>query len=193
MNLPNQLTVARLGITLVFVAVLALEFPFHHTCAFALFVLATITDYADGEIARRRNLVTSFGILMDPLVDKIMTAAAFISLIPRGVMPAWVAIVVISREFLITGLRLLAANKGEVLPAENLGKHKTSWQIATILYFLVVLAVPEFFGRLSPVSAGLVIRILQYGGYAMITITVALTLGSGLRYLWKHRTLLEGR
>ncbi len=193
MNLPNKLTVTRLGITLIFVLVLTLEFPFHHTVAFGLFTLATITDYYDGEIARRRNLVTDFGILMDPLADKIMTAAAFIALIPRGVMPVWVAIVVIAREFLITGLRQLAALKGHALPAENLGKHKTSWQIATILYFLLYLSATEFFGALEKIHAEWLVPTLRWGGYGMIAITVGLTLWSGLRYVSKHRGLVEGR
>lgn len=193
MNLPNRLTVTRLAITLVFVAVLSFDFPFHHTIAFVLFTIATITDYYDGEIARRQNLITDFGILMDPLVDKIMTAAAFIALIPRGVMPAWVAIIVISREFLITGLRLLAVNKGVVLPSENLGKHKTSWQIATVLYFLLYLSVQEFTGALERLGIAWLEITMRWLGYGVIAVTVTLTLGSGLRYVWKHRSLIEGR
>lgn len=190
MNLPNRLTVTRLAITLVFVAVLSFDFPFHHTIAFVLFTIATITDYYDGEIARRQNLITDFGILMDPLVDKIMTAAAFIALIPRGVMPAWVAIIVISREFLITGLRLLAINKGHVLPSENLGKHKTSWQIGTILYFLLFLSVQEFTGTLDVSWLVVTMRWIGYGG---IAVTVILTLGSGLSYVWKNRELIADK
>lgn len=193
MNLPNRLTVARLAITFVFVVVLSLEFPFHHTVAFILFTIATVTDYYDGEIARRNNLITDFGILMDPLVDKIMTAAAFIALIPRGVMPAWVVIIVISREFLITGLRLLSINKGVVLPSENLGKHKTSWQIGTVLYFLLFLSVQEFTGTLERVGVSWLMPTMQWIGYGGITVTVVLTLGSGLLYVWKHRSLIEDR
>ena len=182
MNLPNQLTVARLGLTLVFVMVLSVDFPWHHTLAAVLFVVATITDYADGRIARERKLITDFGILMDPLVDKIMTAAGFIALIPRGVMPAWVAIVVIAREFLITGLRLLASSKGRILPSENLGKHKTSWQIATVLYFLILLSVREIAGQMSEPAAAQLQALLTQGGWVMITIAVAFTVVSGLRY-----------
>ncbi len=192
MNLPNRLTVARLFLTLCFVVVLSLEFPYHHTVAFAIFVLATLTDYFDGEIARRYNLVTNFGILMDPLVDKIMVTAAFITLIPRGVMPSWVAIVVIVREFLITGLRLLAAEKGQVLPAESLGKHKTSWQIATILYFLLFLSSQEIFGRMEGATAQVWLTALYYGGIGMIAIMVTLTVLSGARYLWKNWSLIAG-
>ena len=188
MNLPNRLTVARLFLTLCFVVVLSLEFPYHHTVAFAIFVLATLTDYFDGEIARRYNLVTNFGILMDPLVDKIMVTAAFITLIPRGVMPSWVAIVVIVREFLITGLRLLAAEKGQVLPSESLGKHKTSWQIATVLFFLLLLSTREL--RPTVEETAWWQNAWRYGGDALLWITIGLTIYSGLGYLWRHRALI---
>ncbi len=145
MNLPNQLTVARLVLSVFFVACLSVRFPFNHTLALAIFLIATATDYLDGEIARKHNLITDFGKLMDPLADKILTAAAFICLIPYGALPAWVVIVIIAREFLITGLRLLAGAKGVVLPAEKLGKHKTGWQMATIIF----LPAPARAGRLE--------------------------------------------
>ena len=102
-----------------------------------------MTDFVDGEIARRYQFVTNFGKLMDPLVDKIMMAAAFISLVPLKAIPAWAATIVVARDFLITGLRLLASAQGQVLPAERLGKHKTSWQIVTVMFFLVLLAAPR--------------------------------------------------
>src|SRR5678815_3397953 len=152
MNLPNQLTVARFFVTVFFVAALSSRWRFAYSAGLLLFIIASITDYLDGAIARRRNMVTDFGKLMDPLVDKIMMAAAFICLVttnagdpqlPHGAFPAWVAVVIISREFLITGLRLLAASKGVVLPAEAVGKHKTIWQIVTVLYFLLLLAIWE--------------------------------------------------
>jgi CDP-diacylglycerol--glycerol-3-phosphate 3-phosphatidyltransferase len=187
MNLPNQLTVSRLVLSIFFVASLSVQFPFNHTLALALFVIATITDYLDGQIARSRNLITDFGKLMDPLADKILTAAAFICLIPYQALPAWVVIVIISREFLITGLRLLAGAKGVVLPAEKLGKHKTAWQMATILFFLLLLALGEwnigrFDLRLSP---------WNYVGTTMVIVTTVLTVYSGAGYFWKNRTLIE--
>src|SRR6187402_2465491 len=111
MNLPNQLTVARLFITVLFVAALSVEFPGNKIAALVLFLAATLTDYLDGVIARKWNLITDFGKLMDPLADKVLTASVFICLIPFGALPAWVVIIIISREFLITGLRLLASSK----------------------------------------------------------------------------------
>jgi len=186
MNLPNALTVSRLGMTALFVAALSIDFAWHQSVALGLFLLASLTDYLDGEIARRRNLVTDFGKLMDPLADKILTASAFICLIPGGMVDAWVVIIIISREFLITGLRLLASTKGLVLPAEKLGKHKTAWQMITITYFLGLLSTQEWLGPFTH-SRALTIAI----GEGLILITVVMTVYSGLAYFWKNRALLN--
>ena len=192
MNLPNRLTVSRLVLTIVFVAVVSTDFPYHYTAALGLFVLAAVTDYIDGEIARRWSLITDFGKLMDPLVDKIMTAAAFVCLVPLRAIPAWVAIVVITREFLITGLRLLAVSKGRVLAADPIGKHKTSWQIATVIFFLALLSFQEF-GH--PSSSGTTDlhwqQLWVYGGWTVSGIAVVLTIYSGIDYVWRHRTMIS--
>ena len=186
MNLPNQLTVARFGLTLLFAASLASAWRFANAAGLVLFVAAGVTDYLDGEIARRRNLVSDFGKLMDPLADKVMMAAAFILLVPEGAFPAWVAVVIVSREFAITGLRLLAANKGVVLPAEKLGKHKMVWQIAAVVFFLVLLAMREVF-EVGPWWRD----VWRLGGPVVMTAAVGLTLYSGVGYLWKNRALIE--
>ena len=192
MNLPNRLTVGRLFLTMFFVVALGTRFPFHYTVALVLFVVAGITDFIDGEIARRYGLVTDFGKLMDPLIDKVMTAAAFVSLVPLGAIAAWVAIVVISREFLITGLRLLAISKNRVRAADPIGKHKTGWQFATVIFFLVLLAIGEFRGRwVTPVAASQLHELWVYGGLSVSTIAVILTVYSGVDYFWRHRALLE--
>jgi CDP-diacylglycerol--glycerol-3-phosphate 3-phosphatidyltransferase len=174
------------------VVALSVDLPFRFTAALLLFLLAGITDYADGEIARRLHMESDFGRLMDPLVDKIMMAAAFICLVPLGAIPAWAATVIVSREFLITGLRLLAASKGRVLSAEKLGKHKTAWQIITAVFFLLMLSLSEF-TRLTgtPFAADLYRRIWDWGGDSLLVVTVALTLVSGAGYLWKNRALIE--
>ena len=195
MNLANQLTLARLFLTVGFVIAMTVSWPFSKTAALALFVVAGITDYLDGEIARRWNLISDFGKLMDPLIDKIMIAAAFILLATidapaasrHPIFPPWVAIVVISREFLITGLRLLALSKGRILAAEKLGKHKTVWQIVTIIFFLALLAERELFKGIAswePLA-------WSYAGPALLTFTVGLTLLSGVGYLWKNRAVIE--
>jgi len=191
MNLPNQLTVARFFLTILFVIALSSAWPFCYTAGLILFIAAGITDYFDGEIARRRNLITDFGKLMDPLADKIMIASAFICLVPLKAIPAWAAVVIISREFLITGLRLLAASKGIILPSEKLGKHKTAWQIITVIYFLLLLSLMEFD------KAGLLNELFWWahawliGGSILTYLAVALTLYSGGGYCWKNRSLIS--
>lgn len=209
MNLPNQLTCSRFLLTAGFVACMTLGwrwpsdeagssgFPrvaswhWGYTAALVFFIIAAITDWLDGEIARKRNLHSDFGRLMDPLADKVMIAAAFICLIPEKAIPAWSAIVIISREFLITGLRLLAASKGIVLPAERMGKHKTGWQMAAIIYFLLLLSLLEF--ERAGVIHGLYwwAHAWSYGGGTLIGLAVVLTLYSGLGYVWKNRALID--
>lgn len=188
MNLPNKLTVLRLFITAVFVLSLTVSFPLAFTIALILFIAASITDYLDGAIARKHGLITDFGKLMDPLADKILTAAAFICLIPFGALPAWVVITIISREFLITGLRLLAGSEGVVLPAERLGKHKTGWQIATVIYFLLMLALGRDWGFGDAAWYSFAWSVV---GGAMVAITTALTVYSGTAYFWKNRSLIR--
>jgi len=193
MNLPNQLTTARFFLTVIFVVALSTNWPFHFTAGLIVFIAAGVTDYLDGSIARSRNLVTDFGKLMDPLADKIMVAAAFICLVPLHAIPPWVAILVIAREFLITGLRLLAAGKGTILPSERLGKHKTAWQIITVIFFLLLLSLQEW-QRADIISSTLLDPqsfLWVYGGGMILAVTLGLTLTSGCRYLWKHRTLID--
>ncbi len=124
MNLPNKLTMGRLLLTALFVAVMSVpdKYLLDHrvTIATLFFLIASLTDFLDGYIARKLELVSDFGKLMDPLVDKILTSAVFIILSKENVVPAWITITIISREFLVTGLRLLASNQGKVLSADSL-------------------------------------------------------------------------
>jgi CDP-diacylglycerol--glycerol-3-phosphate 3-phosphatidyltransferase len=188
MNLPNRLTLSRLALTVFFVVCLSWPMTYGRTCALFLFILAGVTDYFDGEIARRYGIVTNFGKLMDPLADKVMIAAGFICLVPVGAVPAWVATIVVARDFLITGLRMLASAEGVILPAERMGKHKTSWQIVTVIFFLLLLAAIE----IRPAVGGS--RWWQilwaYGGNTLLWITIGLTIYSGLGYLWRNRGLI---
>ena len=188
MNWANRLTISRLVLTVLFVAMLNCAWPYARTAAFIIFLIAGVTDFVDGEIARRYGTITNFGKLMDPLVDKIMMAAAFISLVPMGAIPAWAATTVVGREFLITGLRLMASARGQVLPAEGLGKHKTAWQIITVIFFLGLLAAAEL--HYGDASTGWWYRAWYQGGPVLVWITVALTLYSGLRYAWRHRDVI---
>ena len=188
MNWANRLTVSRLVLTVLFVAALNSEWGYGRTAALIIFILAGATDYLDGEIARRYGSVTNFGKLMDPLVDKVMMAAAFISLVPLKAIPAWAATIVVARDFLITGLRLMASARGQILPAERLGKHKTSWQITTVVFFLALLSAGEL--KYIDLTKGWGERAWNQGGPLLVWIAIAFTVYSGLRYAWRHRDVI---
>lgn len=192
MNLPNQLTVSRFVLTVVFLAVLFIEFPFHHTAALVVFIAAAVTDLLDGKIARRRGLITNFGILMDPLADKILTCSAFIAFVGQALIPAWMVVVIVARELAITGLRLLAANKHVVLAAEGLGKHKTASQVTTIIGTLVLISYPEW-GPLGRAVFGFHLFFqhpwVRDFVWASQWVAIILTFLSGWFYLWRNREL----
>lgn len=188
MNWANRITLSRLALTVLFVLALNSSWHYARTSALFIFLLAGVTDFIDGEVARRYGNVTNFGKLMDPLVDKIMMAAAFISLVPLNAIPAWAATAVVARDFLITGVRLLASAKGRVLPAERLGKHKTSWQIVTVIFFLVLLSALEL--RYANPESPWWTRAWHGAGPVLIWITVGLTLFSGLGFTWRNRELI---
>jgi CDP-diacylglycerol--glycerol-3-phosphate 3-phosphatidyltransferase len=193
MNLPNKLTVGRFALTAVFVWVLFAPVPFHHTLALFFFCLAGVTDFLDGQIARTRKLITNFGILMDPLADKIMTCSAFIAFVqsahqmphPPVTVDAWMVIIIVARELAITGLRLLAASKNVVLAAEGYGKHKTVSQIVAIIALLMVEAANEWPAWLQGLFQGW----LPVFAEIVLWVTVVLTLTSGILYLWRNRAL----
>ncbi|MEI8290721.1 MAG: CDP-diacylglycerol--glycerol-3-phosphate 3-phosphatidyltransferase [Verrucomicrobiota bacterium] len=193
MNLPNKLTVSRFVLTVMFLWALFSNFPYNSTLALLFFCLAGVTDFLDGYLARSRNLITNFGKLMDPLADKIMTCSAFVAFVesthlnPNAPVKvaAWMVIVIVARELMITGLRLLAASKNVVLAAERFGKHKTISQIVTIIALLVVDACEEWPVILKNLFAPWV-SIFADG---MLWLTVALTLASGVIYLWRNRQL----
>jgi CDP-diacylglycerol--glycerol-3-phosphate 3-phosphatidyltransferase len=188
MNLPNKLTVSRLILTAIFLLVMFVEFPFHITAALVLFVAASLTDLFDGIIARRRNLVTDFGKLMDPLADKVLICSAFIAFIELEWMPAWMVIVIVARELAITGLRLLAASKNIVLAAERQGKNKTISQITAAIALLVTHSHADW-GIVGQLFA------VEIAGHAWAWwvaeiskwVAVVLTALSGFLYLWKNR------
>ena len=189
MNWANRITLSRLALTVLFVAALNSSLQYARTAALVIFVIAGLSDFVDGEIARRYGVITNFGKLMDPLVDKIMVAAAFISLVPLKAVPAWAATTVVARDFLITGLRLMATAKGRILPAESLGKQKTSWQIVTILFFLALLSIAEL--QYASETSTWWLRACSEAGPVLVWITVALTIYSGVGYAWRNRDLIS--
>lgn len=193
MNLPNKLTLSRFGLTVAFLVVIFSGMPLYETIALALFVAAGISDFLDGQIARRRNLITNFGILMDPLADKIMVCSAFIAFVELGWFPAWMTVIIVARELAITGLRLLAASKNVVLAAEGYGKHKTISQIvAVIAIFVERIIAKDQWGTVGNMIFG-----WHIGNHPWVWwlaesfkwISVVLTFISGSLYLWKNRAL----
>lgn len=191
MNLPNKLTVSRFALTAVFLGVMFSEFRFRETVALVLFSAAGLTDYFDGKIARRDKLITNFGILMDPLADKILVCSAFIAFVGLRWMAAWMAVIIVARELAITGLRLLAASKNTVLAAEGYGKHKTISQIVAIIAILVFHSYTDWgaFGR-AVVGFNIAARPwIEWFEPLSIWVAVALTLLSGVLYLWRNRQI----
>jgi CDP-diacylglycerol--glycerol-3-phosphate 3-phosphatidyltransferase len=192
MNLPNKLTASRFLLTVAFLAAMFSEAPYSKTIALALFSLAGVTDFLDGEIARRRKLITNFGILMDPLADKIMVCSAFIAFVGVHWVQAWMAVVVVARELAITGLRLLAASKNVLLAAERYGKHKTISQIVAIIAILVRESYGDW-GRVGEWIWGWHLfdqkPWIWWFAEASKWLAVILTFVSGWIYLWRNRGL----
>ncbi len=137
MNLPNKITLFRVILVPVFILTMYL-FPENNLLSFIIFSIAALSDAMDGYIARKHNLVTNFGKFMDPLADKILTMSAFVMLVERGAIAAWIIIVVLTREFAITGFRTLASDSGVTIAASNLGKIKTITQMVAIIAYFVV-------------------------------------------------------
>ena len=175
MNLPNKLTLLRIILVPVFMVVLYWGFPGATWVALAIFIIASLTDMLDGKIARKYHLVTNFGKFMDPLADKLLVCSALICLIELGQIPAWVVIIIISREFIISGFRLVASDNGVVIAASYWGKFKTVFQMTAVILLIL---------NLEP---------LKLVADIVLWIAVALTVISLADYIYKnHKVLTEG-
>ncbi len=166
MNLPNALTLLRIFLVPLLVVVLLTRIEGHVYFGTAIVLLAVLTDYLDGFFARRRNEVTRLGILLDPLADKLLTAAAFLSLVEMGLVPAWAVMIVLARELAVTGLRNVAAGRGVWIRASALGKAKMASQVTAILLLLLSRPLP----------------LLHLPGLLAFGVVVALTVVSGGDY-----------
>ena len=171
MNLPNKLTIARMCMVPLFMIALLINTPSSRLASPVIFALASLTDMLDGQIARKYNMVTNFGKLMDPLADKVLTAAAMICLVELGDLAAWIAVVIIFREYLITGLRSVAASENIVVAANIWGKVKTVCQMIALMLLMVKPQVVFLCG-------------IDLGLWIMY-VAVALTIYSGLDYVLK--------
>ena len=174
MNLANKITVSRILLIPVFVISFELLEP-GHLLPLILFIVASLTDFLDGYIARSKNQITTFGVFLDPLVDKMLTQAAFILLAGAGIIPAWTVIVIVCRELLITGFRIVAASENVNIAASKFGKYKTTTQFLSIIVFLAPTGVPH----------------RDLIGFILLYVCVFLTVWSGADYLWKNREVLN--
>ena len=177
MNLPNKLTWFRVILIPFFVFfLLAPYFPgYGNYIAVAIFIIASLTDFLDGKIARKYNLVTNFGKFMDPLADKLLVCSALICLIALGRIPAWVVIIIIAREFIISGFRLIASDNGVVIAASYWGKFKTASQM--IMVIVLVLNIPG--------------KVFSVIGTVLIYVSLALTVISLIDYIAKNKDVLK--
>ena len=188
MNLPNKLTLLRMVLAVFFVVFLLLSDTYEYLkwIALAIFIVASLTDMLDGKIARKYNLVTNFGKFMDPLADKLLVCSALIGLTDLGMVPAWMTIVIIAREFIISGFRLVAAEQGIVIAAGYWGKLKTVCQMIMICVMLVVVNIHGFEGALEGVF-----DILTTVGNVLLWLSVILTIVSLIDYLVKNKDVIK--
>ena len=187
MNLPNKITLSRIVLAFVFMFLLFCQGITAKYWALFTFILASLTDFFDGRIARKRNLENDFGRLMDPIADKILILAAFLAFVEMKIVPAWMVIIIIFRELVITGLRLNIARRGKVLAASLAGKHKTVSQMVAIVSILIFIIIKESMQQLWSPIWELWFRRSVF--YLMLT-TVILTLISGLSYLTRNKNIL---
>jgi len=189
MNIANKITLSRIILTFVFMIFLSFDGLWAKIISLVVFLCAALTDLIDGRIAQRRNMVTDFGKLMDPIADKILVLAAFAAFVQMHLIRDWMFIIIISREILITSVRLFALNKGKVLSAKRSGKHKTLSQmllIVLILLFILFKQVRISFYTWNPSWEAGFLRTID----VIMWVVVALTLYSGISYLWENRKLI---
>ena len=177
MNLPNKLTLFLVVLIPFFVFFLLAPYfeGYGNYIAVAIFIVASITDFLDGKIARKYNLVTNFGKFMDPLADKLLVCSALICLIQLELIPAWVVIIIIAREFIISGFRLVASDNGVVIAASYWGKFKTAFQMLTVI--VLILNIPN--------------KVFTILGTALIYVSLALTVISLIDYIAKNKDVLK--
>lgn len=179
MNLPNKLTMFRVVLIPFFVMFMLAPIcsGYANYIAVAIFIIASLTDLLDGKIARKYNLVTDFGKFMDPLADKLLVCSAMICLVEKAQLPAWIVIVIIGREFIISGFRLIAADNGIVIAASYWGKFKTTFQMLMIIVLVFNLDFNNWYVYLA--------------GQVLAYIALALTVISLVDYLWKNKGVLK--
>ena len=191
MNLPNKLTVLRvLFIPVIMVFLLIDGIPFRWLIGGLCFGAAALTDFFDGRIARQNNLITDFGQLMDPVADKMLIMSTLICFVQEEICGAWVVVIILFREFLITSMRMIAADKGKVIAANIWGKIKTGTQMIAMVGFFCAKAAMEFSGAF-PVIPAFIGEWLMIISHVVLYTAVAATIFSGIRYMYDAREFFK--
>ncbi len=184
-QLPNILTISRIVLAAFFAMFLAQGSRIAAIIAAVIFFLASLTDYYDGYFARKQNLPSNFGAIMDPIADKFLILAAFFIFAQMGLIPLWMFFIIFAREALVTGSRLLAMRRGKVIAAEKAGKCKTVSQIVAISVILISIILQRSIATTRWTES--ILMFWQYGIFGLMLITVILTLYSGILYFWHNR------
>ena len=183
MNLPNKLTVLRIILTPFYLAAMLVEFEYHFLVAAIIFIAASVTDFLDGNIARKKNLVTTFGKLCDPVADKMLTTAALLAFMHFDLCNIWIVMIVLTREFLVTSFRLVASAQGIVIPAGILGKLKTVSQMV----FSTVIMLLVHFGD----NAGVEFAEISLVSNILMSVSAVLTVVSGVKYMSDGKKVID--
>lgn len=193
MNLANKLTMVRIFLVPLFLIFIAVkDIPYGTFIATFIFIIASLTDQLDGYIARSRNQVTNFGKFMDPLADKLLVTAALISLVDLQVVPAWATVIIIAREFAVSGLRTIAASEGKVIAASMWGKVKTVTQIAAIISLLIQVNIGSSKYLMSLVENSTMFKdVIKYGPRVILLLAVVMTILSGYDYFKKNIKIIN--
>lgn len=192
MNLPNKLTTARLVLSPVFMVFLLLGRLWTQYVALGIFVAASLTDAYDGHLARRTGVTTGFGKFMDPLADKVLVTMALISFVGLGVARSWMVLTIVAREFIITGLRTLAAYKGMVILPSRFAKTKTACQMVVVILILGLIVARGSLAQAGQNPGPLDGRAAEIALDGMLLVVLLLTVGSGVHYLVRNRALIRG-
>jgi len=189
MNLPNQLTLARCVLAGIFVVLMSWPSAVTLIAAYGVFTVAAITDHYDGKLARRYEMVSNFGKLMDPLADKVLMVAAFVMMrdLPELWVPGWAVVVILAREFLVTGARALVAADGVVIGANNYGKAKTVFQMVYVFVFLALAVIRRVLPVWYPAAESWLPQtdpVLRWGSMLAISAVAVYTAFSGAQFAW---------
>lgn len=190
---PNNLTLSRIGLALIFMCFIYTNFWFSNILALAIFILAGLTDFLDGLLARKKGEITEFGKFMDPIADKILVFSALLSFVDLELIAGWMVILILGRDFLINGLRFIAAKKGEVLSANQLAKHKTFSQIFAIFLILSGLVLKDVCVKIFDIWSHTFQFAFNISVFFLMLLVVLLSLFSGLMYLYNNKNIFDSQ